>query len=204
MSLTAAGAPAPPFTTTQVASRFRDDADRILTEITGVLAAVDPDQIAATAGELLAARRVFATGSGRSGLAVSTAAMRWMHLGLTVHRVGEVTAPAIEDGDLLVVVSGSGTTGSALTAARKATSVGARVVAVTAVTQAPLIDAADVSLVLPAATKQDHSGTASVQYAGSLFEQSVVVVLDALFHSAWKASGLAADQLWPRHTNLEG
>jgi 6-phospho-3-hexuloisomerase len=193
----------PAITTDAVASRFAADASAIAAEIAGVIAAVDPEQVAATAGELLHARRVFATGSGRSGLAVSTAAMRWMHLGLSVHRVGEVTAPAIEEGDLLVVVSGSGTTGSALAAADKAIGVGARVAAVTAVSMAPLVDLAHSTLVLPAATKQDHSGTASIQYAGSLFEQSVVVVLDALFHSTWQSSGLAAEDLWPRHTNLE-
>ena len=38
------------------------------------------------------------------------AAMRLMHLGLTVHVVGETTAPAIRSNDLLLAASGSGTT----------------------------------------------------------------------------------------------
>ena len=35
------------------------------------------------------------------------------------------------------------------------------------------------------------------------FEQAVVTIGDAIFHARWKASGLTADELWPRHSNLE-
>ena len=62
---------------------------------------------------------------------------------------------------------------------------------------------ADTIIVVPAATKLDRSGTASAQYAGSLFEQTVVLIGDALFHSLWLGSGATADELWPRHANLE-
>jgi 6-phospho-3-hexuloisomerase len=60
-----------------------------------------------------------------------------------------------------------------------------------------------VTVVVPAAEKQDHAGILSAQYAGSLFEQSVVFVGDALFHSLWTSSGASAETLWARHSNLE-
>ncbi|MBF4636382.1 6-phospho-3-hexuloisomerase [Clavibacter michiganensis] len=148
-------------------------------------------------------RRVFALGAGRSGLALRMTAMRFMHLGLDAHVVGEATSPAIEDGDVLLVASGSGTTASIVSAAETAHEVGARIVALTTADDSPLADLADVTVLIPAAAKQDHGGTVSAQYAGGLFELSVALVGDAVFHALWQASGLTADELWPRHANLE-
>lgn len=147
--------------------------------------------------------RVFVHGAGRSGLALRMTAMRLMHLGLRVHVVGEVTTPAIGRGDVLLVASGSGTTGGIVQAARTAADVGARVLAVSTTEDSPLAAVAEATLVLPAATKTDRSGTASAQYAGSLFEQGVALLGDALFHALWQRSGHSADDLWPRHANLE-
>lgn len=152
---------------------------------------------------LTAADRVFVHGAGRSGLALRSTAMRLMHLGLDVHVVGEVTTPAIARGDVLLVASGSGTTGGIVRAATTAADVGARVLAVSTTDDAPLSAVADTTLVIPAATKTDRSGTASAQYAGSLFEQTVALLGDALFHALWQRSGQTADELWPRHANLE-
>jgi 6-phospho-3-hexuloisomerase len=149
------------------------------------------------------AERVFLLGAGRSGLALQMTAMRLMHLGLTVHVVGEVTTPAIASGDVLVVASGSGTTEGILRAAQTAHTVGATIVCLTTAPDSPLAHLATVAIVVPAAQKRDHGGTLSVQYAGGLFEHAVVFIGDAIFHSLWTASGATADELWPRHANLE-
>ncbi|KQQ93835.1 3-hexulose-6-phosphate isomerase [Leifsonia sp. Leaf325] len=148
-------------------------------------------------------RRIFVLGGGRSGLALEMTAMRLMHLGLPVHVVGEVTAPAIGAGDLLLTASGSGTTGSVVRAGHTAVEVGAAVAVLTTAADSPLARLASVAVIVPAAGKLDRTGAASAQYAGSLFEQSVVVIGDALFHALWQRSGLSADDLWPRHANLE-
>ncbi|GAA2172065.1 SIS domain-containing protein [Agrococcus versicolor] len=149
------------------------------------------------------AERVFVHGAGRSGLALRMTAMRLMHLGKRVHVVGETTAPAIGDGDVLLTASGSGSTGAVVTAARTAAEAGAGIAAITAVADSPLGELADAVVVVPAAAKLDRTGAASAQYAGSLFEQTVVVVGDAVFDALWHASGATADDLWPRHANLE-
>jgi 6-phospho-3-hexuloisomerase len=149
------------------------------------------------------ARRVFVLGAGRSGLALKMTAMRLMHLGLEVHVVGDVTTPAIADGDALLVASGSGTTAGILRSATTAADVGAQIVCFTTDGDSPLAQLATVTVVVPAAQKQDHGGTRSAQYSGGLFEQAVVFVGDAIFHSLWLASGATADELWPRHANLE-
>ena len=89
----------------------------VLDELRHTLSALSEVQIHSAVQCILTARRVFFVGAGRSGLALEMAAMRVMHLGLTVYVVGEVVTPAIERGDLLVVASGSGTTASPVRAA---------------------------------------------------------------------------------------
>ncbi|MRG58321.1 SIS domain-containing protein [Agromyces sp. CFH 90414] len=159
--------------------------------------------LTSVAESMLTARRVFILGAGRTGLALRMTAMRLMHLGLDVHVVGEITAPAIGPGDLLLTASGSGTTGGIVRAAETAASAGARIAAITTAPRSPLSSIAHTVVLVPAADKLDRSETTSAQYAGSLFEQAVVLLGDALFHALWQAGGQTADELWARHANLE-
>ena len=169
-------------------------------ERTGVAGAARLDRLA----ELIeGAERVFVIGAGRSGLALRMTAMRLMHLGLAAHVVGDATAPAIGPGDVLLTASGSGTTESIVRAAQRATAAGARVGLITAAEESPLSDIAAVSVVVPAAQKLDRSAAASAQYAASLFEQVVVIIGDGVFHALWRRQGTSADDIWPRHSNLE-
>ncbi|KQO46297.1 MULTISPECIES: 6-phospho-3-hexuloisomerase [unclassified Frigoribacterium] len=194
-----------------VATALELVADEVDAAVSAVLDAdAGGDDSSDTSGQLDAfadllddAERVFVHGAGRSGLALRMTAMRLMHLGLEVHVVGEVTTPAIADGDVLLTASGSGTTSGIVAAARTAVDAGARVAAITTAADSPLADLAEAVLVVPAADKQDRSGAASSQYAGGLFEQTVVLLGDAVFHALWKRSGADADELWPRHANLE-
>ena len=149
------------------------------------------------------AKRVFVVGAGRTGLALKAAAMRLMHLGLTVFVVGETTTPAIGAGDLLLAGSGSGTTSTIVKAAEKAVAAGAQVVAISTTASSPLAALATQVVVLPAAQKQDHGGAISQQYAGSLFEQAVLLFTDAVFQTLWALDGTPAEELWKRHANLE-
>lgn len=148
--------------------------------------------------------RVFVLGAGRSGLALRMCAMRLMHLGLSVHVVGDVTTPAVGSGDLLLVASGSGSTGGIVRAATAAAAAGARIAAITTDPESPLAALpGGATIIVPAAGKLDRSGAVSFQYAGSLFEQSVLLVGDALFHGLWRRSRQDAETLWARHANLE-
>ena len=130
-----------------------DDLTTVLDEITGVAAKTDRGQISALADRLTSAPRVFVTGEGRSGLMGKAFAMRLMHLGLTVYAMGETITPAVKEGDLVVAISGSGTTGGTVRAAEGARGAGAAVHAVTTDPASPLAEVADAALVLPAATK---------------------------------------------------
>lgn len=190
-------------TTASDTPSVRDALRLVQDELAGAADGLQDDQLTALVTEIQQAGRVFVTGGGRSGLALRMHAMRLMHLGLTVHVVGETTTPAIGSGDLLLVASGSGTTGGAVAAAETAVSVDARVVALTTDGGSTLAGIAHRVVVIPAAQKTDHGGTASRQYSGSLFEQALLLVLDATFHTLWTVDGTPAEDLWPRHANLE-
>jgi 6-phospho-3-hexuloisomerase len=153
----------------------------IQSEVGGVLAGFERAQLDSAVAELDAAPRVFVAGAGRSGFMASAFAMRLVHLGLRAHVVGEATAPATEAADVLVAVSGSGTTGSTVRAAEEASRAGGRVVAVTTDADSSLARLAHSVLAIPAATKhrRDEEAT-TIQPLSSLFDQCVHLVLDAL------------------------
>ncbi len=182
---------------------FAGSIELVLGELSRSVRAVRPAELASAAEAISDARRVFVFGQGRSGIALRAVAMRLMHLGLQVHVVGETTSPAIAAGDVLVLASGSGTTESIVRAAEKAAQLGADTVIFTTAPDSPAARGARAVVVIPAAVKTAHGSDASQQYAGSLFEQAVLLLGDALFHALWQGSGVAAEDLWPRHANLE-
>lgn len=195
-------APADP-ALTGTARAFDRNRALVLDEVSRVSQHVDAAEIAALVTELRLADRIFVTGAGRSGLVMKMAAMRLMHLGLTVHVVGETTAPAIRAGDLLLAASGSGTTAGVVTAAETAVAQGARVAAYTTSAGSPLAAAAAAVVLIPAAQKADHGSAVTRQYSGSLFEQVLFATTEAVFQSLWDEDAAAPEDLWQRHANLE-
>ena len=185
------------------AGNFARNLSLVRDEIADTAAKIDEQEVAAVAAHLGQTGRVFIAGAGRSGLVLRMAAMRLMHLGLTVHVAGETTTPAIGSGDLLLVASGSGTTSGVLKSAETAAKVGARIAAFTTNPDSPLARLADAVVIIPAAQKTDHGSGVSRQYSGSLFEQILFLTTEALFQSLWDSTDEPAEQLWLRHANLE-
>jgi len=152
-----------------------------------------------------AAPRVFVAGAGRSGLVAQSFAMRLMHLGKSVHVIGDATTPGIGPGDLLVVGSGSGSTPSLVTAAGNARSLGARIALLTIRADSPIARLADIVLTIPAPTPKIEVGTdfASGQPMGSLFEQALFLTFDALILMLMDLEGISGEDMFTRHANLE-
>ncbi|MGV2953368.1 6-phospho-3-hexuloisomerase [Glutamicibacter sp. AGC46] len=180
-----------------------DTLDLVHSEIEATVRGVKPWQVIELAAQLRAAPRVFVAGAGRSGLALRMAAMRLMHLGLAVHVAGDATTPAIAEGDLLLVASGSGTTAGVVQSVRTAQRAGARIAAITTDPSSPIGSAAPVLVEVPAAGKTDHGSSITRQYSGSLFEQALFLITEIVFHTLWNADDATAQQLWQRHANLE-
>ena len=175
----------------------------VLAENQRVLKSVNAAAIAQLLQALSTTKRIFVEGEGRSGLAMRMAAMRLMHLGLQDYVIGETTTPSIQSGDLLIACSGSGETEGVVAIATKAKAIGARVVAVTTQAESTLGEMADTIVQLNAAAKQDRSQQQSQQFAGSLFEQSTLLLFDALFYVLAQNMDKSAETLWSQHTNLE-
>lgn len=170
-------------------------AEQNLAEINAVLKHIDPRSITALVGAIEDSSAVYFQGSGRTLLMIKAVAMRMMHMGLPVHIVGEVLTPAISEGDLLIAVSARGGAGTRA-AIQTATKVGARVAAITT-RRENLDDAADLIVTVPARVEVD-----SVQHAGSLFEQSLLVLGDAICRTIQANRGVPTEVLTARHANL--
>ena len=188
---------------TDLSTEIQSNLEMILNENRELAAKIDYKQIAEIIPFIQHADRIFIIGAGRTGLALKSAAMRLMHLGFTVFIAGEIITPAIKKGDLLIAGSGSGITNSIVSAAEKAVKAGAKVVSLSATAESPLARLSNMVAIIPAAQKQDHGSALSKQYAGSLFEQSVLLLTDAIIQTLWSLDGTPAEELWKRHANLE-
>lgn len=178
--------------------------DLLLAENKAVLAQVDPAVLNTVLGWLQAAPRVFVLGSGRSRLVMQMFAMRLMHLGLVAHVVGETTTPALQQDDLLFVCSASGETPTIGLLAEKASPIGAKLVAITANPTGRLRQWVHCVIWLPTPTKAAATAAVtSVQYAGSLFEQSVLLLCDSLILAAMQTWPIDSTAMAARHANLE-
>jgi len=172
----------------------------VLGEISEVLRGVSPDAVDVLAEAVMGAPRVFLAGLGRSGLMAGAFAMRLMHLGLLSHVMGEVTAPAIGQDDLLVACSGSGATETVVMASRTAHAAGAKVLAVTGAADSPLASAADAVVVLPFDPSRRPAGG---QFGGCAFEQSLLIFFDAVVLSLMQRLGQTHSAMHARHANLD-
>jgi 6-phospho-3-hexuloisomerase len=172
----------------------------ILAELTELFRRFDDDALTAVGEAIVASDRVFLTGLGRSRLIAAAFAMRLMHVGFDSHLVGEVTAPALSSGDLLIAQSGSGTTPTTVHQARAAKEAGAQVAAITSQMNSPLGQLADLTVVVPVG---GQDGVATAQHAGSLFEQSCLIVADSVAALLQQRLARTDTDRAARHANLQ-
>lgn len=184
--------------------QFTKAIETILSELAALLRRVDASDPERILEQIRASQRLFLFGAGRSGLMMRALATRMTHLGLSVNVVGESTCPALRPGDLLIAASGSGTTRTTLLTAENAKRGGARLLVITAECSSPLAKLADTAILVPVANYvKGTDGQPTRQYGGSLFEQAVLLICDALALLLQKKLGVSDDQMAERHTNLE-
>ncbi len=141
-------------------------------------------------------KRTFVTGAGRSGLVARSFGMRLMHAGLPAYIPGETITPAAQKGDCLVALSCTGHTGYTEYLARRAKSLGAMVVVITAEANSPITEVSDRVLVIPVA--ESH-----IVLKAAVFEHTVSLCLDALFNVLSEKLKLDLEEFRQRHANLE-
>jgi 6-phospho-3-hexuloisomerase len=171
-------------------------------ELSSVLDMIDGGLLHHMAQVLVEAPRLFCAGEGRSGFMAKAFAMRLMHLGLSVNVVGETVTPGFGEGDLLVVISGSGSTAASVRAAQQAVERGAIVVAVTTDPQSALASIARDIVVIPASTKLRRADEPpSEQPLGSLFDQCTHLVLDAVCMDVGQMRSVSLGQARKMHAS---
>lgn len=181
--------------------------DLIAKEIATYHSRISDEQMNAAADLIAGANRLFVAGAGRSGFAARAFANRLGHLGKPTWFVGEPTTPPIAAGDLLIIGSGSGTTASLLTMAKKAKALDAKVVTFTMFPAQAIGSLADVAVAIPGSTPKrdatDVETAHSAQPMGSMFEQLCWLTYDALIMMLMPRLNQTADEMFSRHANLE-
>jgi 6-phospho-3-hexuloisomerase len=179
------------------------------------LTRVDLDQVEKMVVEMLAStdRRILVLGAGRSGLMGRAFAMRLMHLGFQVYVMGETITPSIGRGDLIIALSGSGTTKLVVTAAEIGKTVGAKIIAITSYPDSDIGRLADHIVIIKGRTKVadekdyflrqlmgEHEPMAPL---GTVFEISMMTFLDGIVVELMRRLGLTENELRKRHATIE-
>ncbi|WP_422124363.1 6-phospho-3-hexuloisomerase [Planococcus sp. X10-3] len=180
--------------------------ETVANEVSTVLSSISEKEALNLSDRIKTAKRIFVYGEGRSGLMGKAFAMRLMHGGSTVFVIGETITPSIEKDDLLVAISGSGSTGAILQFASQAKAAGADVFLVTTNKESKIAEICSGVLIIPAATKyRRESEPPTIQPLGNQFDQSVHLVLDAIIIHSLQKDGQPSshEEMKNRHANLE-
>ena len=175
---------------------------RAAKEIADAVEKIDESEMAAAATAVAKAKCAFVGGAGRSGLAARMFAMRLAQAGMAVHVVGDATATAAGKGDVLFLVSGSGTTPGVLGWVKRARGAGCGVWLLTHSPDSPLAREASGVVTIPL-PKDAAGGIAGEGWLVSVFEECAVVVLDVLAERVAAIRGETPETLRRRHANLE-
>lgn len=179
----------------------------ILKEVSEVVSHVDESKLEQLTDLILeikkAGKKVYCAGAGRSLLMIRTFSMRLMHLGLRSYVVGETATPALEAGDLLIFGSGSGETGSLCAIQEKAEKAGARIATITRNPGSSLARCSELAVHIPLEYAEN-----SIQPAGSVFEQAMLILCDAMVLRLLEKGNMLEgrdinDFIKILHTNLE-
>ncbi|MFA4934485.1 MAG: 6-phospho-3-hexuloisomerase [Candidatus Methanoperedens sp.] len=174
---------------------------------------LDRSSVTSLVNGILGSQRIFLMGAGRSGLAAKAFAMRLMHMGFNVYVVGETTAPAVQEDDLVIAVSGSGETPSIASLGAIAKKIGSKLAVVTSNKGSTLGNISDIVVIVPGRPKEDiiledyHErrmvGYPELAPLGTIFEISALVFLDAVISEMMVRTGASEAELKKRHTVFE-
>jgi 6-phospho 3-hexuloisomerase len=172
----------------------------IIDKISGILAATDESYDAKLTALVDSARRIFVAGAGRSGLISKFFAMRLMHGGYEVFVVGEIVTPSIGEGDLFLVISGSGETETMLAFTKAAKKQGAKIALISTKSSSTIGDLADTIFQIGS---PELYGKVVGMPMGTVFELSTLFLLEATISHAIHEKGIPEEEMRTRHANLE-
>ena len=191
--------------------------EEILREMSRAINAIDLGQVETLLDTLLnvrrAGRKALVVGAGRSGLVGKAFAMRLMHVGIDVYVMGETITPAIGEGDIVIIISGSGSGAMSTTAARMAKRLGSIIFAVTSYPDSDLGRVSDYIVVVPGreavAEEIDYQSRQllgeheSLAPMGTLFEDTCAVFLDGLIAELMARLEVSEASMKKKHSTIE-
>lgn len=185
---------------------LRSSGRAVLAELAAVVAAQDELldwEIAGTlAARLHQARRVLTFGAGRSRTVALGFAQRLTHIGLAAATVGESANSRCGPDDVVIVVSGSGATPSALVIAEQARAAGTGTVgAITATPDSPLARLSDLVCVVTARAK-GSTAPATAPYTAQ-FDLAALAVTEAVAAMVMNLRGMSHQEIESWRPNVE-
>ena len=145
---------------------------------------------------LIAPRKIFIYGVGRSGLIAQAFAVRLVKLGFDVHFVGEMTTPIVDSGDLVIIVSNTGETMSAVQTANIVRRVGAEVISITSHPNSKLGHASNLIIQISSPDDKEKKRNAPL---GTIFEDASLLFFDLLIPRIMDKTGQNELSLERRH-----
>lgn len=182
-------------------TQFLDEVVQELSKTVDLIPELEAEKLL---NNILESKKIFVSGAGRSGLMGKSFAMRMMHMGIDAYVVGETVTANLEQGDLLIIGSGSGETNTLIPIAEKAKKLGGSIALITTSPESTLGRLADIIVPLPGAQKdKSNSDYYTIQPMGSLFEQTMLLFYDALILKFMDIKGLDSKKMYGKHANLE-
>ncbi len=172
----------------------------ILDKITGILEATEESYDEKLTAMLDEAGRIFIAGAGRSKLVGNFFAMRLVHGGYNVNVVGEIVTPSIKNGDLLIVISGSGETEQLVAFTKSAKKVGAKIMLISSRAVSTIGEMADGVFQIG---REDLYGKVVGMPMGTVFELSTLLFLESTISHIIHEKGIPEEIMRERHANLE-
>jgi len=172
----------------------------IVEKISSILEATNDAYDVKLTEMLDSAKRIFVSGAGRSKLVGNFFAMRLVHGGYDVSVVGEIVTPSIKQGDLLIIISGSGETEQLIAFTKSAKKIGANIVLISSKSESTIGDMADAVFQIG---RSEQYGKVKGMPMGTVFELSTLLFLEALISHIIHDKGIPEEIMRERHANLE-
>ncbi len=168
----------------------------ILKEVHEALDKVDQAKVGEFVDLIISSKKIFIYGVGRSGLVGQSFAVRLVQLGMDVHFVGDMATPIVEQGNLVILISNTGETMSAVQTANIVGRIGARIVSVTSSMHSKLGSISDIVIEI---TQNKDEQRRKLAPLGTIFEASTSILLDSLVPVLMQRLGQTESSLRKRH-----
>ncbi|MDG6221272.1 MAG: SIS domain-containing protein, partial [Candidatus Thermoplasmatota archaeon] len=177
---------------------FTDAAKALCDSVKESVSKVKHKSVEAAIGAILDSNRVFVYGVGRSGLVGKAFAMRLVQMGMEAYFIGETITPIVKEGDVVVIISNTGATMSAVQTANIVRRVGGQVIVFTANTTSKLSHASSMTVCIPV----KNGVPDPLAPLGTKFEDATLLVLDSMIAVLMKRKGETEESMRKRHAIL--